>query len=201
MTEELRKIIKMNSRIDLQTFYCSECCQFAVCSHLQRRYEDETTLLRSTCDTIREKISNSGVVFFSNVPRFASFSENEQTLREFFHLPLDSKSRAISKDKARRGYSGISTENFASLIGTAGKPNDLVEKFRVGPIVDSTSKEQCPVYYNAKEGRIHYFPNDFSSLSNDFQSFLISYYQQMETLSIFILNIFELSCGFYNPNK
>jgi isopenicillin N synthase-like dioxygenase len=185
----------MNSRIDLQAFYCPECCQFNVCSHLQSLYEDETSHLRSICDTIREKISNSGVVFFSNVPRFTSFSENEQTLKEFFRLPLDIKSRAISKDKARRGYSGISTENFASLIGTAGKPNDLVEKFRVGPIVDSTSKEQCPEYYSTKEGRIHYFANDFSSLSNGFQLFLISYFQQMETLSNLILSIFELSCG------
>lgn len=36
------------------------------------------------------------------------------------------------KDRARRGYSPINSENFASLIGEQG-PNDLVRKFRIGP--------------------------------------------------------------------
>ena len=36
------------------------------------------------------------------------------------------------RDRARRGYSPINTENFASLIGEDG-PNDLVRKFRMGP--------------------------------------------------------------------
>ena len=36
------------------------------------------------------------------------------------------------KDRARRGYSPINTENFASLLGEDG-PNDLVRKFRMGP--------------------------------------------------------------------
>ncbi|CAB9512848.1 expressed unknown protein [Seminavis robusta] len=38
----------------------------------------------------------------------------------------------LTKDRARRGYSPMCTENFASLIGTHG-PNDLVRKFRMGP--------------------------------------------------------------------
>jgi isopenicillin N synthase-like dioxygenase len=42
-------------------------------------------------------------------------------------------------DRARRGYSPINSENFASLLGEDG-PNDLVRKFRMGPptIGDST---------------------------------------------------------------
>jgi isopenicillin N synthase-like dioxygenase len=39
----------------------------------------------------------------------------------------------LAKDRARRGYSPINVENFASLIGEQG-PNDLVRKFRVGPL-------------------------------------------------------------------
>lgn len=39
----------------------------------------------------------------------------------------------LAKDRARRGYSPMCTENFASLIGQRG-PNDLVRKFRVGPV-------------------------------------------------------------------
>lgn len=37
-----------------------------------------------------------------------------------------------STDRARRGYAPMNVENFASLLGEAGKPNDLVRKFRVG---------------------------------------------------------------------
>ena len=40
----------------------------------------------------------------------------------------------LAKDRARRGYSPMCTENFASLIGAHG-PNDLVRKFRIGPNV------------------------------------------------------------------
>ena len=41
-------------------------------------------------------------------------------------------------DRARRGYSPINTENFASLLGEDG-PNDLVRKFRMGPPSPSSS--------------------------------------------------------------
>ena len=44
------------------------------------------------------------------------------------------------KDRARRGYSPINTENFASLLGEDG-PNDLVRKFRMGPPSSTTSGE------------------------------------------------------------
>jgi len=40
---------------------------------------------------------------------------------------------ALTKDRARRGYSPMNTENFASLIGAKGH-NDLVRKFRIGPL-------------------------------------------------------------------
>lgn len=39
----------------------------------------------------------------------------------------------LSRDRARRGYSPQNTENFASLLGESG-PNDLVRKYRIGPI-------------------------------------------------------------------
>jgi len=44
----------------------------------------------------------------------------------------------LAKDRARRGYSPMCTENFASLIGQQG-PNDLVRKFRVGPVMNDTT--------------------------------------------------------------
>jgi len=46
----------------------------------------------------------------------------------------------LTKDRARRGYSPMCTENFASLIGDDG-PNDLVRKFRVGPVINKDQKK------------------------------------------------------------
>lgn len=43
---------------------------------------------------------------------------------------------ALTKDRARRGYSPMNTENFASLIGAKGH-NDLVRKFRIGPLYNT----------------------------------------------------------------
>eukprot|EP00804_Cyclotella_cryptica_P004293 CCRYP_013500-RA/>CCRYP_013500-RA protein AED:0.00 eAED:0.00 QI:83/-1/1/1/-1/1/1/376/710 len=53
--------------------------------------------------------------------------------KSFLHNADESVRRScLTKDRARRGYSPMCTENFASLIGQHG-PNDLVKKFRVGP--------------------------------------------------------------------
>jgi isopenicillin N synthase-like dioxygenase len=50
----------------------------------------------------------------------------------FFNEADESVRRScLTKDRARRGYSPMCTENFASLIGEQG-PNDLVRKFRIG---------------------------------------------------------------------
>jgi isopenicillin N synthase-like dioxygenase len=46
----------------------------------------------------------------------------------------------LATDRARRGYSPMNTENFASLIGDQA-PNDLVRKFRVGSTRDASDTE------------------------------------------------------------
>jgi isopenicillin N synthase-like dioxygenase len=46
----------------------------------------------------------------------------------------------MAVDRARRGYSPMNVENFAALLGEKG-PNDLVRKFRVGPLNTSCSKD------------------------------------------------------------
>ena len=59
--------------------------------------------------------------------------------KSFLHEADESVRRScLTKDRARRGYSPMSTENFASLIGQQ-RPNDLVKKFRIGP--ESTSDD------------------------------------------------------------
>lgn len=65
-------------------------------------------------------------------------------------------------DRALRGYSPMNVENFASLVGEQG-PNDLVRKFRMGPIQPGTdvvlmsiaSLRQVARYYNRMFGRHH----------------------------------------------
>lgn len=59
--------------------------------------------------------------------------------RSFLHEADESVRRScLTKDRARRGYSPMCTENFASLIGEQG-PNDLVKKFRIGPPPSTTT--------------------------------------------------------------
>ena len=56
-----------------------------------------------------------------------------QAAKSFLHEADESVRRScLTKDRARRGYSPMCTENFASLIGEQA-PNDLVKKFRIGP--------------------------------------------------------------------
>lgn len=51
----------------------------------------------------------------------------------------DVRRSCLALDRARRGYSPMNGENFASLIGEKA-PNDLVRKFRIGPpLVSSES--------------------------------------------------------------
>ena len=48
----------------------------------------------------------------------------------------------LASDRARRGYSPMNAENFASLLGQQG-PNDLVRKFRVGPSSGSSTVDNA----------------------------------------------------------
>lgn len=83
-----------------------------------------------------------------------------ESLLEFFRSPKDAKERAMSKDRARRGYSPSDTENFATLVGEK-KGNDHVEKFRVGPEIDEELKVLHHDYFSAKSSRVHFFPNNW----------------------------------------
>lgn len=113
---------------------------------------------------------------------------------EFFAQPLDRKMRAVSKDAARRGYSPYGTENFSSLLGN-NKPNDLVEKFRMGPISKDGDLGSSDPYYTSKEGRVHFYPNTWECTPDQMQGFLCNYYRQMEALTLTILQILEIGLG------
>lgn len=51
--------------------------------------------------------------------------------RAYFEASENVRRSSFAKDRARRGYSPMMTENFASLVGESA-PNDCVRKFRIG---------------------------------------------------------------------
>jgi isopenicillin N synthase-like dioxygenase len=77
----------------------------------------------------------------------------------------------LTKDRARRGYSPMCTENFASLIGEQG-PNDLVRKFRMGPCAVDTEAERnsllAPNVWPSTDVWDHESCSDFQSSLEDF---------------------------------
>lgn len=99
------------------------------------------------------------------------------------------KSKAVHMDKARRGYAAISTENFASLVGDAGKPNDTVEKFRMGPLsADSPSSEE-----SASNSSVEM--NTWTGTPAGFEDHLSEYYRCMEQLTGRLLKILAAASG------
>jgi isopenicillin N synthase-like dioxygenase len=73
----------------------------------------------------------------------------------FFTRPSSEKALACSVNRALRGYSPFGTENFASLAGHS-KPNDAVEKFRVGPLV---GEEKAAMPACRKKHKQFYYEN------------------------------------------
>jgi isopenicillin N synthase-like dioxygenase len=90
----------------------------------------------------------------------------------------------------------MNTENFACLSGHI-LPNDLVEKFRIGPIENTfTSIDDSmnnPNYFTTKEGKIHFFPNTWGNLNDNNINIIKNYYMKMEQLSIKLLIIIAIS--------
>lgn len=114
----------------------------------------------------------------------------------FYMLSLEEKMRFMSKDKARRGYSSLNTENFASLAGEK-KPNDLVEKLRFGPEISSHDLENNP-YYHSNECKVHFMQNEWGNLPSTFRDTIIEYYNAVQRLAELILEI--LALGLNQPS-
>lgn len=107
----------------------------------------------------------------------------------FFGLPDEIKQQHVSgRDRARRGYSSVATENFGSLAGER-KPNDLVEKFRFGPEVSSSESDP---YYLSNECKVHFAPNEWGQLPESFRDTILEYSEAIQRLSIKILEILAI---------
>jgi isopenicillin N synthase-like dioxygenase len=109
----------------------------------------------------------------------------------FFSSSYEVKCAAYSKSRSTRGYSDGNSENFATLIGDK-KPNDSVEKFRIGPINREEAVGKPDDYYSCKEGRVFFYPNNWPEGIEGFEEDITAYYQMMSDLALTILNILEV---------
>lgn len=157
---------------DLSILYCEQCISNSGCSCLSSNACTAEQVAR-----FRTSLQRNGFVqIVAHGIDNCVISDSILQAERFFSQSLEYKDSTCSKDKARRGYSQALTENFASLIGQAGKPNDFVEKYRIGPIISEHDKEQNVSYYHSKEGRIHFFPNSSEDLERNFSVASTQYY-------------------------
>lgn len=231
--------------IDLTTFYCPLCHDYTLtaCQHTNDNCQSIPTSPSSVMvmrERLLEAIEKLGY-FMISLPtattKTTTVSDVHSVLlkardihhevraisHDFFRQPVEKKLQAVSIDRARRGYSPMSTENFASLVGNGNKPNDSVEKFRIGPLagdrhaattIDADANpvnaadvvpiedvsnvddplQQLQAYYNTKQARIHFFPNDWRNVSQSFHGISQCYYETMYQLAMIILTIIESCC-------
>lgn len=179
----------MDKIIDLEDYFCPQCNQYASCNHIQRE-----NLQHQIC-----KIHHTLKYYGNLILRGKVIDEVLSELmflrsNEFFHDSLENKLLASSKDRARRGFSPMNTENFATLVGISGKANDSVEKFRLGPLSeDNVPSDETHGYYSNKAGRVHFFPNDFSKTKSEFEQTIKSYYQLMVNIGKILVQVLEFA--------
>lgn len=184
----------MNEVVNLSHFYCNICGEISFCGHIHEQSLDETSQISQTLRKVYNNLTNFGFIILRGY-EIGNNQEVSTLMKSFFQQSLDMKLQFVSKDRARRGYSPLSAENFATLIGVSGKPNDTVEKYRIGPILNEVQKLENLEYFSSKEGRIHFFPNNLELFSETDQLNLSQYYISMQKLSILILNIIEIACN------
>lgn len=123
---------------------------------------------------------------------------------QFFRQPLEVKMQAVSRDRARRGYSPAMSENYYSLLlttdsssgGGGGKntrSNDDVEKLRFGPV--AAIDEAGGDYYTSREGRVFFFPNTYDGSPQGFREATEACYALMAQLSLALLAAIEGGLG------
>lgn len=146
--------------------------------------------------SLLEELTSSGFLFVKCSAIFQSDIDAVVAAADrFFSLPYDEKRKAITKDSARRGYCPANTENFASLIGEV-KPNDVVEKFRIGPIDGHvTHSASNTIDKEHKKAFVHFTPNDWTHTPADFQQQMCSSYNRFSKLSAFVLKLIEKAMG------
>lgn len=179
-------------KLDVNYFNCEYCLDSSDCGCLLLRQD----VIIAT-EYVRSTVKQCGCIeVASNWDKVADVHDTNifRGMRTFFLQSLDQKVQTCSKDRARRGYSPLGSENFGSLITNGSPaPNDRVEKFRVGP--PSRKVEEIGMDINNKEIRIHFFPNDWSRLSGTFRAAIELHYEKMREIAIRLLRIIAFCFG------
>ena len=148
-------------------------------------------------DLLLALTSSHGIFVIEGAPVDAELmASTVATMRSFFELSLDEKvTRYSSVDRARRGYSPVLTENFASLVGIKGAANDCVEKFRIGPPLLCQRRDPSDDYFFGKAGRLHFFHN----VPGQPTDALEKWYKVIESIAAHLVHLAELAlelpCG------
>jgi isopenicillin N synthase-like dioxygenase len=217
--------------IDLQVFFCPLCNSYVNCEHVV-----SSVTAQHRAKEIEQAVQTIGYFMIQGLPvvdvgeksvvEGTANSTHElrcqvrRICKSFFQQPIQTKMMATSKDRAKRGFSPIATENFASLVGHSWKPNDTVEKYRIGPTIvqdgdcavcdggaDTTGiydetrdpllddRISNDLYYNCPVARAHFYPNDWSQVSVPFREVSQTYFDSLYSLSLILLSILEFSCN------
>ena len=88
---------------------------------------------KTCCSQLIASLHSDGFCYIRGTGMAPNICRAALTATSAFLQEADESVRrsCLAQDRARRGYSPMNGENFASLIGERG-PNDLVRKFRVG---------------------------------------------------------------------
>jgi isopenicillin N synthase-like dioxygenase len=147
------------------------------------------TSLAGLLQEIINSLSSLGFIYITGhgIPSDLMTRMSQQN-QLFFSLSDSNKQQFLSKDKARRGYSSVASENFGSLAGEK-KPNDLVEKLRFGPHIPDLESDP---YYFSNECKVHFAPNEWGDLPPSFRDTILEYTETIQQLAIKILEILAI---------
>jgi len=152
--------------------------ELLISTPLELRVIDLSQPLDELGREFREALASVGFVYVQAQGVDDILSEAFATLRNFFDLSVDEKTHSCSTNRALRGYSPLCCENFASLAGTK-RPNDPVEKFRVGPLA-SLPKSSTP---RSKAHAQFYFSNTWPQHPAQLQPCVESLYSAMSMVA------------------
>ncbi|KAL7466477.1 hypothetical protein ACHAXS_006775 [Conticribra weissflogii] len=192
--------IKRNEQIRESAIDMSPYCQSG---NFSGNDEKDISAKKRECSTrLSKMLQTDGFALVRGTGMSGSVCDNAlKAAKLFLHDAEEPVRRScLTKDRARRGYSPMCTENFASLIGEQG-PNDLVKKFRVGPessdVARSDSDIGCSsIGAEAKSlfSSLHQpnaWPNDEIwgvELSTFFRASICEYYESMCNIADRILH-------------
>ena len=163
-------------------------------SDLRRSLEEEDGSTDEVVAKTMRCLEETGFLLLSDETEADCLTALLDSAAELFRQPPEAKQQMLSTDRAKRGYSGYSTENFASLAGRPG-PNDAVEKFRIGPELDPELLLSGADRRQAKELRRFYFPNQWTGVPAELRELCLTHYRRMEAMVDVLLGVLERGLG------